>query len=463
MSIVSIIGSGTWGTALANLLCKAGHDVTLWSAIPEEIDYIRKNHKHPNLKDTRILEDIKLTTSIQEAINQKEFLVMAVPSIYVRSTTQKIAPYLNNNQIIVDVAKGIESNTLHTMSEIILEEIQKYLPDYDYGHIVALSGPTHAEEVAIGLPSSIISASVDNDIAIRVQELFTTDFMRVYTNNDIKSVELCGALKNIIALGAGISHGLGYGDNATAALITRGIHEISRLGVSMGCPIYTFYGLAGVGDLIVTCTSLHSRNNLCGMYIGQGLSVKEAIDKVGMVVEGINALDAAYSLSLVYSCELPIIKGVYDIVKFNVDPKEMVRKLYNRKSKPEMPKSIIELSNLNEINKDKVFVFNVFDRISFEDIDLLNKAKTKDECIIVILPDDDFLEAYSIKHEHAYQERSKMVESLKMVDLIISIHSIDAIYDQYMTYHAGSLIASENYKNILDQTNLNINYVQKRP
>lgn len=376
MSKVSIIGTGTWGIALANLLDVKGHEVTAWSAIEEEIDYIEKYRKHPKLKDTHIRENIVLTKNIEEAIKNKEIIVMAVPSIFVRSTAKTLAPYINENQIIVDVAKGIEDGTLLTMSEIIYEEINKVKP-FAYGQIVALSGPTHAEEVSIGLPSTIVSACINTDTAEKVQEVFSTSFMRVYTNMDIKGVEICGALKNIVALAAGISHGLGYGDNATAALITRGISEVSRLGLKMGCPIHTFYGLAGLGDMIVTCTSLHSRNNQCGTLIGKGLSVDEAIKQVGMVVEGIHALDAAHSLSVKYDVELPIIQSVYDIVKNGASPLESVQSLFSRSSKSEVPFEILE--QLYESSpKTKVFV------VGDENQSLLEDLKQKDVEIIYL-------------------------------------------------------------------------------
>ena len=341
MAKVSIIGTGTWGIALANLLDVKGHEVIAWSAIEEEVDYIQKYRKHPKLKDTHIRDGIHLTKDIQVAIDHQEVIVLAVPSIFVRSTAKTLAPYINRDQIIVDVAKGIEDQTLFTMSEIIHEEINK-VKSFDYGQIVALSGPTHAEEVSIGLPSTIVSACTNTNNAKIVQEVFSTSFMRVYTNTDIKGVEICGALKNIIALAAGISHGLGYGDNATAALITRGISEVSRLGLKMGCPIHTFYGLAGLGDMIVTCTSVHSRNNQCGTLIGQGKRVDEAIKEVGMVVEGINTLDAAHSMSLKYEVELPIIQSVYEVVKHNASPLESVQSLFSRTSKAEVPFEILE-------------------------------------------------------------------------------------------------------------------------
>jgi glycerol-3-phosphate dehydrogenase len=333
MSQIAVIGAGTWGIALANMLSEK-HNVTVYSAIGDEIDYIQKYHKHPHLENVSISQKIYLTKELKETVENNEIIVMAVPSIYVRSTSKQIAQYIKDNQIIVDVAKGIEADSLKTMSEIIYEEISKQ-KSFSYSNVVALSGPTHAEEVSVGMPTTIVSCSTDEEIAKKVQEIFTSDYMRVYTNNDIKGVEICGALKNIIALAAGISRGLGFGDNAVAALVTRGIHEMARLGIAMDCSIHTFYGLAGIGDLVVTCTSMHSRNNKCGMYIGQGLSVNEAIEKVGMVVEGINALDAAYKLSKIYNVELPIINCVYDVVKNNVKPIDSVKKLYERDLKSE--------------------------------------------------------------------------------------------------------------------------------
>ncbi len=429
MSKVSIIGAGTWGIALANMLCLSHHDVTVYSAIEDEIDFIEKYRKHPKLKDTKILDEIELTKDLSMAVVGFEVIVMAVPSIYVRDTIRQVAQFLNKDQIIVDVAKGIEPERLLTMSEIIYEEIQQFI-EFDYGHIVALSGPTHAEEVSIGLPSTIVSASADYMIAKRVQEIFTSSFMRVYTNNDIKGVELCGALKNIIALSAGIAHGLGYGDNATAALVTRGIHEISRLGVAMGCPIHTFYGLAGIGDLVVTCTSLHSRNNQCGIYIGKGYSVKEAIDKVGMVVEGINALDAAYALSIKYNVELPIIKAVYDTIKFNTKPEYAVRKLYERESKSEMPFSILELMYENSSEKEtkRVIAFNTFDVMDYSCLQFLKKAKSLGDYLIVV-----------IKHQEQCdiddKTRKSFIESLRFVDLVIEEESYKHRKDICKEYH----------------------------
>ena len=266
---IGILGAGTWGMALARMLCVSGNDVLVWSAIEKEIDALSSTRVHPNLPGMKIPEELRFTKSVEEVCRDKDILLFAVPSVFVRSTAAKARPYVAEGQIIVDVAKGIEPDTLYTMTEVLADELGREGGPKKV-HLVALSGPTHAEEVAIDLPTTIVSASPDVAAAQFVQEVFSNSVMRVYTNEDIKGVELSGAMKNVIALGVGISTGLGYGDNARAALITRGIAEIARLGVAMGCNVHTFAGLAGIGDLIVTATSMHSRNNRAGHPHRQG-------------------------------------------------------------------------------------------------------------------------------------------------------------------------------------------------
>ena len=328
---IGVLGAGTWGIALARMLADAQNSVTVWSALGEEIDYISKNRRHPNLPDTLLPEKIIYTKEISEVCLGMDILLFAVPSPFVRQTARLAAPFVSRGQIIVDVAKGIEEQSLMTMTEIIADEISN--PEV---RLVALSGPTHAEEVVKSLPTTIVSASDDADAAEFVQRIFTTGCMRVYTNDDVRGVELCGAMKNIIALACGIATGLGCGDNAKAALITRGIAEISRLGAAMGCREQTFGGLAGIGDLIVTATSMHSRNNRCGIMIGQGIGPDEAIRRVGMVVEGLNALPAALELSEKYGVELPIVKTVDAIVKGRVEISEAISSLMKRDLKSEL-------------------------------------------------------------------------------------------------------------------------------
>ena len=334
MSSIGVLGSGTWGTALARMLCNSGHEVTVWSISEEEVRNLSVTRKHPNLPDCVLPETIRFTHQIQEACQGKEILLCAVPSVYVRSTIRAARPYISSDQIIVNVAKGIEADTLMTMSEVIRDEIRKGGKE-DGVRIVTLSGPTHAEEVAQDLPTTIVSACADLAAAEKVQDIFFNTCMRVYTNPDIRGVEICGALKNIIALAAGISAGLGYGDNTKAALITRGLAEIKRLGMAMGCREQTFSGLAGVGDLIVTATSRHSRNNRCGYLIGQGLPAEKAIQQVGMVVEGINALPAAIRLAEQYGIEMPITRAVDAVVAGKMTAADAVRMLMNRGKKRE--------------------------------------------------------------------------------------------------------------------------------
>ena len=328
---IGVLGAGTWGIALSKMLSEAGHIVTVWSAIEKEIDDISATRKHPNLPDVELPEQLVYTKNIKIACTGMDVLMFAVPSPFVRATARKAAPYIPDGQIIVDVAKGIEAETLYTMTQIIADELNN--PSVK---LVALSGPTHAEEVIKNLPTTIVSASKDEQAAAFVQKVFTSECMRVYTNDDIHGVELCGALKNVIALASGIATGLGCGDNAKAALITRGIAEISRLGVAMDCKEQTFGGLAGIGDLIVTATSMHSRNNRCGILLGQGVPVEEAVRQVGMVVEGLNALPAALRLSKNYHVEMPIVETVDAVVSGRIDVSEAIYTLMSRELKSEL-------------------------------------------------------------------------------------------------------------------------------
>lgn len=332
---IGVIGAGTWGVALARMLTNSNHDVTVWSAIQEEIDTLSATRTHKNLPGAQIPAATKFTKDLSLAAKDKDILLLAVPSVYVRDTTKKLSPYITDGQIIVNVAKGIEENTLYMMTEVINDELEKHSSAKDV-KLIALSGPTHAEEVAKDLPTTIISACEDEGAAKLVQDVFMNTCMRVYTHFDVRGVELSGAMKNIIALATGISTGLGFGDNTKAALITRGIAEIRRLGLKMGCCDQTFSGLAGIGDLIVTATSEHSRNNRCGKLIGSGVKPAEAIKQIGMVVEGINALPAAIALAKKYDVELPITETAYSVIFEDVDPKAAVLTLMTRDKKAEV-------------------------------------------------------------------------------------------------------------------------------
>ena len=334
---IGVLGAGTWGMALARMLSLKGCPVTVWSALPREVEEYAKTRRHPNLPGMVIPEEIVFTGDIGEAIRGAEIVLFAVPSVFVRGTAASAAPYLTERQVIVDVAKGLEPGTLLTMTGIIEDELKKLRPELSCS-LVALSGPTHAEEVAQDMLTSIVSASGDPEAAVLVQDVFTTKCMRVYTNSDVLGVELCGALKNIIALASGIAAGLGCGDNARAALITRGLAEICRLGIRMGCREETFMGLAGVGDLIVTATSRHSRNNRAGMLIGQGKTPEEAKKEVGMVVEGINALPGALQLAKRYGIEMPITFAVNSVVSGRETAADAVRGLMDRQRRDESAK-----------------------------------------------------------------------------------------------------------------------------
>lgn len=331
MHKIGVLGAGTWGMALARMLSNSGHQVTVWSALEREVTEFAATRRHPNLPGMVIPDEITFTGDMETVCTGMDILLFAVPSVFVRSTAKAAAPFVKGGQIVVDVAKGIEADTLFTMTQIIRSEI----PDPQV-KLVALSGPTHAEEVAKDLPTTIVSACEDAEAATLVQQVFSNTCMRVYTNEDVLGVELCGAMKNVIALASGVATGLGYGDNTKAALITRGIAEITRLGVAMGCNVMTFAGLAGIGDLIVTATSVHSRNNRCGMLMGQGVRPEEATRQVGMVVEGLNALPAAMKLKEKYGVEMPIVEAVDALVSGRISPADTVSRLMNRDYKPEL-------------------------------------------------------------------------------------------------------------------------------
>lgn len=330
MSNIGILGAGSWGTALARTLITGGHSVTLWSAVEKEINQLREHRTHPNLPGMTLPEAVVLTADMAEAIRGMDVVVFAVASPYTRATARAAEPLLTKGQIVVDVAKGLEAATHMTLTEVIADELS--VPGIP---LVALCGPTHAEELALDMPTVIVAATPDETAAKFVQKVFSNGILRVYTNPDIKGVEVCGALKNIVAIAAGISDGLGYGDNAKAAIITRGMAEIMRLGSRMGGSKQTFTSLAGIGDLIVTCTSRHSRNNRAGYLMGQGVPPAEAVKQVGMVVEGIHALPAAMELAQKHGVELPLCSTVDSIVNGRIEAADALKLLMSRELKTE--------------------------------------------------------------------------------------------------------------------------------
>lgn len=330
MAKISILGGGSWGIALAVLLHKNGHEITVWSALEPEIEMLRSTHEHKMLPGVKLPEDMRFTTDDEEAVKGRDLLVMAVASSYTRQTAKRLSPYVVQGQKIVNVAKGIEDHTLMTLSEIVEQEI----PGAD---VAVLSGPSHAEEVSRGIPTTIVVGATTRETAEYLQNLFMNDVFRVYTSSDVLGMELGGALKNVVALAAGIADGLGYGDNTKAALITRGIAEISRLGTAMGARFETFCGLTGIGDLIVTCASMHSRNRRAGILIGQGKTMEEAMAEVQMVVEGVYSAKAAMGLSEKYHVQLPIIEQVNKVLFEGKTASEAVKDLMLRDKKIEVP------------------------------------------------------------------------------------------------------------------------------
>lgn len=329
MAKIGIIGAGSWGIALSVLLYNNGHDIVIWSALKEEIELLQREHEQiDKLPGVKLAEDMVFTTEISEAIDKKDILVLAVPSSFTRKTAHIMSEYVSEGQIVVNVAKGIEENTLMTLSQVIEDE----LPQAD---VAVLSGPSHAEEVGRGIPTTIVAGAKSEKTAEYIQNVFMSDVFRVYTSSDVLGIELGAALKNVVALAAGIADGLGYGDNTKAALITRGIAEISRLGMAMGGKFETFSGLSGIGDLIVTCASMHSRNRRAGILIGQGKTMEEAMAEVKMVVEGVYSAKAAMGLAKKYNVELPIIEQVNEVLFYGKSAAAAVKDLMIRDKKTE--------------------------------------------------------------------------------------------------------------------------------
>ena len=329
MANVGVLGAGSWGTALSVLLSDNGHQVTVWSIDENEVNMLNEKREHElKLPGVKLPDDMVITGNMRSAIQGKDFLVLAVPSPFTRSTARKMSPMVAEGQIIVDVAKGIEESTLMTLSRQIEQEI----PQAD---VAVLSGPSHAEEVGRRLPTTCVIGAKTRKTAEYLQSMFISNVFRVYTSPDILGIELGGSLKNVIALAAGIADGLGYGDNTKAALITRGIAEIARLGVKMGGKIESFTGLTGIGDLIVTCASVHSRNRRAGYLIGQGMSMQEAMDEVKMVVEGVYSAKAAAKLAKEYDVSMPIVEEVNAVLFEGKSPAEAVNDLMMRESRSE--------------------------------------------------------------------------------------------------------------------------------
>ena len=326
---IGMIGAGSWGIALSKVLADNGHHVVVWSIVEEEIQMLREHHEHlDKLPGVKLPDSIEFTTDISQAIREMDLIVLAVPSVFTRSTAKRMAEYVAEGQIIVCVAKGIEEDTLMTLSDIVEQEIPA-------ATVAVMCGPSHAEEVGIGLPTTVVAGAHKRETAEKIQDIFMNSVFRVYTSPDVLGMELGGSLKNVIALAAGMADGLGYGDNTKAALITRGIAELTRLATKMGACEETLSGLTGIGDLIVTCQSRHSRNRKAGMLMGQGMSMEEATKEVKMVVEGIYSAKAALALAKKYQVSMPIIEGVNRVLFENEKASSVVESLMMRDKKSE--------------------------------------------------------------------------------------------------------------------------------
>ncbi|MDP4177012.1 MAG: NAD(P)H-dependent glycerol-3-phosphate dehydrogenase [Bacillota bacterium] len=326
---VTFLGGGSFGTALSILLANKGEMVKIFDISQDVVDDINNNHKNSKyLKNVEVPHTIKAYTNMKEALKDSKFIVLAVPSHVIRNISKKLSEFIEQGQIIISIAKGIEEGTDIRLSEVVSQELPS-------NPVVVFSGPSHAEEVSIEIPTTVVVSSKDMKYAKEVQDLFITDKFRVYTNEDIIGIEIGGAVKNIIALAAGISDGIGYGDNSKAALMTRGMSEIIRIGLKMGGKRETFYGLTGMGDLIVTCTSMHSRNRRAGILIGQGMKMEDAVKQVGMVVEGITACKAFYELKKKMAVSMPITDVLYKILYEGLEPKAAVYELMTREKKDE--------------------------------------------------------------------------------------------------------------------------------
>ncbi len=330
---IAVLGAGTWGSALTILLKNNGHKLTLWTALQKEFEELKSSRTVKNLKGAVLSEDIEISDNMEEALKDKDLIVFAVASPFVRRTAALAAPFADRKVPVVNVAKGIEEDTLKTLTEIIEDEFAAF--NGDKGIVAVLSGPSHAEEVSVGMPTTAVVGAKSREVACFIQDIFMSERFRVYTSPDIIGIELGGALKNVIALAAGVIDGIGLGDNAKAALITRGIAEIGSLGMKLGGKLETFAGLSGIGDLIVTCCSVHSRNHNAGVLIGQGKSMKEAMEEVGQVVEGVHSARAAYKLAELNGVDMPIVEKMNEVLFEGKSPTEALSELLLRDKKDE--------------------------------------------------------------------------------------------------------------------------------
>ena len=453
MSKIGILGAGTWGTALAIVL-SGNNSVTVWSALASEINLLNCTGMHPNLPGISIPKNIEFTESIND-ISDCNIIIFAVPSVYMRSTVNKTVNFIKKDTILVSVSKGIEKETLFTMTQVIEDEMQKNGKKVS---VVALSGPTHAEEVAFSLPTTIVAASSKLELAQQIQSIFQNTCIRAYTNFDVTGVQLCGAVKNIIALAVGITDGLGYGDNTKAAIMTRGMAELRKLGIAMGCYEQTFLGLAGMGDLFVTATSVHSRNYKCGRLIGCGVNPLRAIEEIGMVVEGINALDSVILLSIRYNIDMPIVKAVDNIINHGADIHSIENSLMNREMKSEIDQKQTNpmfwdtyWDNKRSNKMRRVITYGTLDMLHYGHINILRRAKAFGDYLIVVLSTDEF--NWNSKHKKCYftyEQRKALLESIRYVDLVIPENNWEQKINDVHEYHIDTFVMGDDWEGKFD-------------
>lgn len=462
---ITVLGAGTWGVALAATLVVAGHEVRVWSISQDEVDELSTKRSHPKLKGLVIPETITFTNDMNCAADA-EALLFSVPSVFLRSTAEKARPYVTDGQLLITATKGIEAGTLYTMSSVLHDV-------FPGNRVVAISGPTHAEEVAVGLPTTIVCACENYETARITRKLFSGTAIQAYTNPDIIGVELCAALKNVIALAAGVATGLGYGDNAKAAIITRGLAEIKRLGVAMGCMEQTFAGLAGIGDLVVTAASSLSRNNNCGILIGKGVPVNEAIRQIGMVVEGVNAVEPALALAQRYSVRMPLTAAMNDILH-GKQVSEAANQLLNRHTTTEMDQKDLDIIYENEIIRNRrefgmkrVITYGTFDLLHYGHINLLRRAKALGDYLIVVLSSDEF--NWNEKHKKtyfSYEQRKQLLEAVRYVDLVIPEENWEQKRSDMHEYHIDTFVMGDDWNgkfDFLKEEGVNVVYLPRTP
>lgn len=453
---IAIIGCGAWGVALACMLGEHGYRVRIWSENPNKVSEINESRVLSALPGAVLPDSVTVGFSLREVLSDSELVIVAVASCFMRQTMQNIAPLLSSGQIIATATKGIEADTFMTMSQIAKDELSSVglaecIP------LVALSGPTHAEEVSIGMPSAIVAASRDEGASRFVQGLLSNEVFRVYTSGDIYGVELCGAVKNVIALAAGVAAGLGYGDNARAALVTRGLREISRLGMALGCDSATFSGLAGIGDLVVTAMSGHSRNYQAGYLLAQGFDFDQVQEKIGQAVEGLVTLPALISLAAKKGVDMPISNAVSNLVNGVISPSAMATGLMCRPLKSETASAPVK----------RVITYGTFDLLHYGHINLLRRAKALGDYLIVALSSDEFnWNEKQKKCYFSYKERKAILDAIEYVDLVIPEKSWDQKRSDIHDYAIDTFVMGDDWKgqfDFLEEEGAEIVYLPRTP